>query len=95
MPVFKPVIWVKGTVLNPQHLQIQDRFLTDSLQFQMQALNFRPWGFQSLRIDQQALTSGTLAISEASGLFADGRSISPRPKRPHARAPSAIPLKLN
>ena len=72
MPVLEPVIWAKGTVLNPQHLQIQDRFLTDSLQFHMQALNFRPWGFQRLRIDQQALATGTLALSEASGIFADG-----------------------
>ena len=72
MPVLEPVIWAKGTVLNPQHLQIQDRFLTDSLQFHMQALNFRPWGFQRLRIDQQALATGTLALTEAAGIFADG-----------------------
>ena len=42
MPLLEPVIWAKGTVLNPQHLQIQDRFLVDSLQFHLQALNFRP-----------------------------------------------------
>jgi type VI secretion system protein ImpJ len=72
MPVLEPVIWAKGTVLNPQHLQIQDRFLTDSLQFQLQALNFRPWGFQRLRIDQQSLASGTLSLAEAAGIFADG-----------------------
>src|ERR1017187_5218664 len=72
MPLLEPVIWAKGTVLNPQHLQIQDRFLVDSLQFQLQALNFRPWGFQRLRLDQQALTSGTLPLSEAAGILSDG-----------------------
>ncbi len=72
MPVLEPVIWAKGTVLNPQHLQIQDRFLTDSLQFQVQALSFRPWGFQRLRIDQQALGTGTFTLAEASGIFPDG-----------------------
>ena len=72
MPVLEPVIWAKGTVLNPQHLQIQDRFLTDSLQFQVQALHFRPWGFQKLRIDQQALSTGTIALAEAAGIFPDG-----------------------
>lgn len=72
MPVLEPVIWAKGTVLNPQHLQIQDRFLADSLQFHLQALNFRPWGFQRLRIDQQALATGTLALTEAAGILADG-----------------------
>jgi type VI secretion system protein ImpJ len=72
MPLLEPVIWAKGTVLNPQHLQIQDRFLVDSLQFQLQALNFRPWGFQRLRIDQQALATGTLILSEAAGILSDG-----------------------
>jgi type VI secretion system protein ImpJ len=72
MPLLEPVIWAKGTVLNPQHLQIQDRFLVDSLQFQLQALNFRPWGFRRLRIDQAALAAGTVTISEASGILSDG-----------------------
>ena len=64
MPLLEPVIWAKGTVLNPQHLQIQDRFLVDSLQFQLQPLNFRPWGFRRLRIDQlpgHADLAGTIA----------------------------------
>ena len=47
MPVLEPVIWAKGTVLNPQHLQIQDRFLTDSLQFHMQALQFPAVGLST------------------------------------------------
>jgi type VI secretion system protein ImpJ len=72
MPLLEPVIWAKGTVLNPQHLQIQDRFLVDSLQFQLQALNFRPWGFQRLRLDQQALATGTISVSEAVGILPDG-----------------------
>jgi len=72
MPVLEPVIWAKGTVLNPQHLQIQDRFLADSLQFHLQALNFRPWGFQRLSMDPQALATGTFKLTEASGILADG-----------------------
>jgi type VI secretion system protein ImpJ len=72
MPLLEPVIWAKGTILSPQYLQSQDRFLTDSLQFHLRALNFRPWGFQTLRIDQQALAAGTLTVSEASGIMPDG-----------------------
>jgi len=68
----EPVIWTKGTFLNPQHLQSQDRFLEETLQFQLQALQFRPWGFERLRIDQAALAAGTLAISEAAGILPDG-----------------------
>ena len=72
MPLLEPVIWAKGTVLNPQHLQIQDRYLVDSLQFHLQALNYRPWGFQKLRVDLQALADGTLTLAEAVGIMSDG-----------------------
>jgi type VI secretion system protein ImpJ len=68
----EPVVWTRGTFLNPQYLQIQDRFLEDSLQFNVQALQFRPWGFTSLRIDQEALAAGTVSVTEASGLLPDG-----------------------
>jgi len=72
MPRLEPVIWTKGTFLNPQHLQRQDRFLEETLQFDLQALEFRPWGFRHLRIDQAALSAGTLVVSEAAGIFPDG-----------------------
>lgn len=72
MKQLQPVIWSKGTFLTPQHLQIQDRFIESTLQFEIEALSFRPWGFQSLEIDHQALTAGTLGITRASGIFSDG-----------------------
>jgi type VI secretion system protein ImpJ len=72
MPLLEPVIWAKGTVLNPQHLQIQDRFVSDSLNFYLHAVHFRPWGFQALRIDEQSLAAGTLTLNEASGIMANG-----------------------
>jgi type VI secretion system protein ImpJ len=68
----EPVVWTKGTFLNPQHLQLQDRFLEEMLRFQVQALDFRPWGFRRLRIDQAALAGGTLSLSEATGIMPDG-----------------------
>src|ERR1700722_3024651 len=68
----EPVIWTKGTFLNPQQLQSQDRFLEETLQFHLQALQFRPWGFHRLRLDQTALAKGSLALSEASGIMPDG-----------------------
>ena len=66
------MIWTKGTFLNPQHLQIQDKFLENVLQFEIDTLVFRPWGFRTLRIDQEALAAGMLAISAGSGIFPDG-----------------------
>lgn len=72
MKRLQPVIWAKGTFLTPQHMQCQDRFIEDTLQFQVESLNFRPWGFRRLEIDQAALASGTLALTHASGIFPDG-----------------------
>src|SRR5712691_1300312 len=72
MRQLQPVIWSKGTFLTPQHLQTQDRFIESSLQFRLETLNFRPWGFRELRINQEALGEGSLAISRAVGLFPDG-----------------------
>ncbi|HXK02453.1 MAG TPA: type VI secretion system baseplate subunit TssK [Verrucomicrobiae bacterium] len=72
MKRLQPVIWTKGTLLNPQHLQVQDRFLESNLEFQTGLLSFRPWGFSRLRIDQEALSNGMVAVSEAAGIFPDG-----------------------
>jgi type VI secretion system protein ImpJ len=72
MKRLQSVVWQKGALLTPQHLQIQDRFVESALQFRMEALNFRPWGFSELQLDQEALASGLLSITKASGLFPDG-----------------------
>ncbi len=72
MRILQPVVWSKGTFLSPQHMQTQDRFTESVLQFRLEALQFRPWGFSRLRINQDALAAGRLAIHEAAGLFPDG-----------------------
>ena len=72
MNQLQPVIWTKGTLLGPQHLQAQDRFIESSLQFRVQSLISNPWGFLNLQVNQVALAAGEFALSEASGIFADG-----------------------
>ena len=72
MKRLQPVIWSKGTFLSPQHLQLQDRFHENLLQFQLDNLAFRPWGFRSLTIAQEPLGAGAFGIASASGIFADG-----------------------
>jgi type VI secretion system protein ImpJ len=74
MKLFQPVIWSKGTFLTPQHLQAQDRFIESQLHFQVEALNFRPWGFNRLSVDQTALAAGNFSLISASGIFPDGLS---------------------
>jgi len=72
MKRLEPVIWAKGTFLTPQHLQIQDQFLENTLRFHLEALAFRPWGFRQLQVNQELLAGGTFALSNASGIFPDG-----------------------
>ena len=72
MKRLQQVIWTKGTFLTPQHLQIQDRFLENLLQFQIESLSFRPWGFRTLQITQEGLAAGTFGVSGASGIMPDG-----------------------
>ncbi len=72
MKQLKPVLWTKGTLLTPQHLQVQDRFLEDTLNFRLQALKFCPWGFRELAINSELLAEGQFALSRAAGIFPDG-----------------------
>jgi type VI secretion system protein ImpJ len=72
MKRLQPVIWMKGTFLSPQYLQTQDRFIESTLEFNMDALSYAPWGFKRLQVDQQALEAGYFAVADAAGIFPDG-----------------------
>ncbi len=72
MRQLRPVVWMKGTFLSPQHLQTQDRFFEDSLQFRLESLAAHPRGFLRLQIDQEALDGGNFALTDAAGIFPDG-----------------------
>lgn len=72
MRQLQPVLWSKGVLLSPQHLQMQDRYLEDLLSFRLDALAFRPWGFHTLDIDRDALAGGAFALTSASGIMPDG-----------------------
>ncbi len=72
MQHLQPVLWTKGVLLTPQHLQAQDRHHDDTLAFQVGALTFCPWGFSQIAIDSDALSAGTLVVSRAAGRFPDG-----------------------
>jgi type VI secretion system protein ImpJ len=68
----QPVLWTKGVLLTPQHLQAQDRHHEETLAFQVGTLAFSPWGFSRLAFDQEALVGGTLVVTAATGRFPDG-----------------------
>ena len=72
MRQLQPVLWTKGVLLTPQHLQVQDRFLEDLLEFRLSALAFAPWGFRSLTVDREGLAGGSFGLSAATGILPDG-----------------------
>ena len=72
MKQLQPVIWMKGTLLSPQYLQMQDRFIESSLQFQLDSLAYAGCGFHTLQLNQEALSAGYIAIADASGILPDG-----------------------
>ncbi len=72
MRQLQPVLLTKGTLLSPQHLQMQDRFLEDSLQFRLEALSYCAWGFRSLKVDRDTLAAGQFSLADAEGIFPDG-----------------------
>ena len=72
MRQMQPVLWTKGILLSPQHLQMQDRFVEDLIEFRCSTLAFAPWGFHQLRIDREALAGGAIALVAARGIFPDG-----------------------
>ena len=72
MTQLQKVLWTKGVLLNPQHLQAQDRYLESLLAFRLSALAVYPWGFAELAFDREALSGGVLNLSRARGLLPDG-----------------------
>lgn len=67
----KPV-WSEGMYLGPHHFQAQNRYFEDALNFVTSSLWRDAFGFAGLQFDQDALRNGTLALTHARGLFADG-----------------------
>lgn len=88
MPTLDLVLWSKGTLLTPQHLQAQDRYLDEIVRIQIGALTAFPWGLTHLDIDRESLTAGSLVIRGLAGRFPDGllfdapASDPPPPPRP-------------
>ncbi len=88
MRQLQPVLWTKGVLLNPQHLQTQDRFLEDVIEFQLSTMTVFPWGFSHLEVDREALAGGAIALSAAAGILPDAllfdmpQSDPPPPPRP-------------
>ena len=72
MKFLSRVVWSEGMYLGPHHFQTQSRYFEDSIAFVVASLWHQPWGFLHLELDQKAIQNGTVNVSHASGIFADG-----------------------
>jgi len=72
MKQLQHVVWSKGVFLTPQHLQTQDRYVEDTLQFQLDCCGSHLWGFSQLQIDAKKLMDGQFCILQATGILPDG-----------------------
>ncbi len=72
MKQLQHVIWSKGVFLTPQHLQTQDQYVEDLLQFQLESCGSHLWGFAQLGIDSRKLTEGLFSVAMARGILPDG-----------------------
>ena len=68
----KKVVWSEGMLLQPQHLQQQERHGDHVRHATMRSTTPYAWGFSELEIDTAALALGKLALVRAVGVFADG-----------------------
>ena len=75
MSVERQVHWGQGAFLSPQHLQAQDAWQ----QANRHALHLRltpfPWGYESLRLREDALGSGVIDVQQFALVTRDGKRI--------------------
>lgn len=72
----RKVIWSEGMLLQPQHLQQHDRYLQTQLEARVGRLRPYAWGFSALKIDEQQLAMGKLALMACNAVLPDGTPFS-------------------
>src|ERR1700761_1318673 len=63
MNSLRPVIWSKGAVLTPQHLQAQDRYAQALLSFHLTHFHPRSFGYTDLKIEQRPAGSKKVHVA--------------------------------
>ena len=70
------VVWSEGMLLQPQHLQQHDRYWQSQLEARVADLRPYSWGFSQLKIDEQQLALGKIALQVCSAVLPDGTPVS-------------------
>ncbi|MEP6502683.1 MAG: type VI secretion system baseplate subunit TssK [Betaproteobacteria bacterium] len=72
----KRVIWSEGLFLRPQHFQQLERSVEMLVDTRSAGALAPAWGLSSLRLDEEALKIGRLALKSARGVMPDGTPFS-------------------
>lgn len=80
------VIWKEGIFLQPQHFQLLERFLLETLNARIVSENSYFYGLTEMVLDEDALSNGTLVLRKCSGILPDGTCFSI--PRNHSAPPS-------
>lgn len=70
------VVWSEGMFLRPQHFQQQLRYIERLIEGRISPLRPHCWGLHHLRINQDLLGAGKIAIASAAGILPDGTPFS-------------------
>ena len=68
------VLWGEGLFLRPQHFQLQDEYFESLSRHALLSAQPYAWGVSALEADRDALRVGTLRLTRAEVIFADGQS---------------------
>ncbi|TFW14834.1 type VI secretion system baseplate subunit TssK [Duganella callida] len=82
------VIWSEGMLLQPQHLQQHDRYWQSQLESRVHALTPYGYGYSELKLDEQQLALGKLALQSCRAVLPDGTPL-------HLPAEDDLPLPLD
>lgn len=72
MRLLSKVLWREGMHLSQHHFQAQGRYVEDTLDAVLGQLCFEPFGLTELALDEAALRNGTVILTAARGIMADG-----------------------
>jgi type VI secretion system protein ImpJ len=89
MTKLSKVIWSEGMHLGPHHFQSQASYFESTVHFTASSLWYAGYGFAACQLDSEALRNGNVALTHASGFFADGLSFQ-IPESDPAPEPRAI-----
>jgi type VI secretion system protein ImpJ len=70
------VVWSEGMLLQPQHMQQHDRYWQSQLEARVASLRPYSWGFSRVRIDEQQLGLGKIALQSCDAVLPDGTPFS-------------------